>query len=48
MSISRRALLRGTGVAAAGSLTALAIGGRGRPAVPLNAALAAAARRPSP
>jgi glucan 1,6-alpha-isomaltosidase len=42
MSISRRALLRGTGVAAAGSLTALAIGGRGRPAVPLNAALAAA------
>jgi len=41
MSISRRALLRGTGVAAAGSLTALAIGGR-RPAVPLNVALAAA------
>lgn len=41
MSISRRALLRGTGVAAAGSLTALAIGGR-RPAVPLDVALAAA------
>jgi alpha-glucosidase len=42
MSISRRALLRGTGVAAAGSLTALAVGGGRRPAVPLNAALAAA------
>lgn len=50
MSISRRALLRGTGVATAGSLTALAIGGRvpTRPApyvapeIPLRAALAAA------
>jgi alpha-glucosidase len=30
MSISRRTLLRGTGVAAAGSLTTLAIGGRGK------------------
>ncbi|HET9169107.1 MAG TPA: carbohydrate-binding protein [Actinospica sp.] len=45
MSISRRALLRGTGVAAAGSLTALAIGGQRRPGsaeVPLSVALAAA------
>ena len=52
MSISRRALLRGSGVAAAGSLTALAIGGRDPRAagalprsgaeVPLKAALAAA------
>ena len=42
MTISRRTLLRGTGVAAAGSLMAVTLGGRRPAAVPLNAALAAA------